>query len=742
MRNAGPVLCVGGRGKVRSLYFHFPVPGFLFSFSTLNFQFSILTQLVSLDMPFNLVSEYSPRGDQPGAIEGLEKGLAEGRRDQILLGVTGSGKTFTLANVIRGVNRPALVIAHNKTLAAQLYHEFKGFFPHNAVEYFVSYYDYYQPEAYIPQTDTYIEKDSSINEVIDRLRHSATRSLLTRQDTIVVASVSCIFGLGSPETYRDMLVTFHRGQKIGRREILSRLVDMRYERNDIDFSRGTFRVRGEVVDLFPAYEETALRFEMFDDEIERITALEPLTMKSTEDLEEVSVFPASHYVTPPDVLKEAVRSIEAELKERVQWYRTQGRLIEAQRIAERTAFDLEMMQVVGYCKGIENYSRHLTGRREGEPPPTLLDYLPSDSLIIIDESHQTIPQIRAMYNGDRSRKSNLVEYGFRLPSAFDNRPLTFEEFEGVGFQRIYVSATPGPYEFRRTGGEIVEQVIRPTGLIDPRVEVRPASHQVDDLVGEIRDVTGKGHRVMVTTLTKRMAEDLTDYLEELGIRVRYLHSDVDTLERVQVVRDLRLGVFDVLVGINLLREGLDIPEVALVAVMDADREGFLRSETSLIQTMGRAARNVEGRAILYADVLTGSISRALSETGRRRGIQEAYNREHGLTPESIRSRIHDVLSSLEEGDYVSVPDEGEIPASDLETSVEKLEAEMLEAASTLEFERAAQLRDRIRELQERLLMTGGTGWTTPRSAGGIKRSPATRGKRSGGGPGREGHGRG
>lgn len=663
-------------------------------------------------MSFNLTSEYTPRGDQPSAIIELKEGILAGKSDQVLLGVTGSGKTFTLANVINDVERPALVIAHNKTLAAQLFHEFKSFFPDNAVEYFVSYYDYYQPEAYLPQTDTFIEKDSSINEVIDRLRHSATRSLLTRRDTIVVASVSCIFGLGSPDMYRSMLVTFHRGQKVTRREILSRLVEMRYERNDIDFSRGTFRVRGEVIDLFPAYEETALRFELFDDEIERITALDPLTMKSTSDIEKISVFPASHYVIPDEIMKKALENIDEELTERVAWYNKNNRLIEAQRINERTSFDMEMMQVVGYCKGIENYSRHLTGRSQGEAPPTLLDYLPDDALILLDESHQTIPQIRAMYNGDRSRKENLVEYGFRLPSAFDNRPLTFEEFENRKYQKIYVSATPGPYELGKTGGEIIEQVIRPTGLIDPEVIVKPASHQVDDLIQEIRDVVSTGYRVMVTTLTKRMAEDLTSYLDELQIKVRYLHSDIDTLERIQIIRDLRLGVFDVLVGINLLREGLDLPEVALVAVMDADREGFLRSETSLIQTMGRAARNVNGRAVLYADTVTGSIQRAIDETTRRRGLQKEYNANHGLTPETIKSRIHDVLSSIEEGDYVSVAGEEELTPVDLETSITRLEEEMLEAASNLEFERAAELRDRLGELQDRMLLTGSPARTS------------------------------
>jgi len=679
-------------------------------------------------MGFNLTSKYIPRGDQPTAIEQLKNGILGRKKDQVLLGVTGSGKTFTLANVINEVDRPALVIAHNKTLAAQLFHEFKSFFPENAVEYFVSYYDYYQPEAYLAQTDTYIEKDSSINEVIDRLRHSATRSLLTRKDTIVVASVSCIFGLGSPEMYKGMLVSFHRGQKVTRREILSRFVEMRYERNDIDFSRGTFRVRGEVIDLFPAYEETALRFELFDDEIERITALDPLTMKSIYDMDEISVFPASHYVIPDDVMKKALGKIDKELQERVAWYRDKERLIEAQRIAERTAFDIEMMQVVGYCKGIENYSRHLTGRSQGEPPPTLLDYLPADAMIIIDESHQTIPQIRAMYNGDRSRKGNLVEYGFRLPSAFDNRPLTFAEFESKSYQKIYVSATPGPYELEKTGGEIAEQVIRPTGLIDPEVFVRPATHQVDDLIGEIHDVVSTGHRIMVTTLTKRMAEDLTSYLEELGVRVRYLHSDIETLERVQIIRDLRLGVFDVLVGINLLREGLDIPEVALVAVMDADREGFLRSETSLIQTMGRTARNVDGRAILYADVVTGSIKRALDETTRRRDLQKSYNIRHGITPESIKSHIHDVLSSIEEADYVSVIGDEDLAPSDQEATVARLEKEMLEAASNMEFERAAELRDRMRELQDRMIMMGSPARTSSISGSGKGKKKGMKGK--------------
>ncbi len=669
-------------------------------------------------MDFKLVSDFSPRGDQPEAIRSLVQGIRENRKYQVLLGVTGSGKTFTLANVIEKVNRPTLLMAHNKTLAAQLYQELKGFFPHNAVEYFVSYYDYYQPEAYVPQTDTFIEKDSSINEIIDRLRHSATRSLLTRQDVVVVSSVSCIFGLGSPEAYRSMLATFRVGDRVSRKEILSKLVDMRYERNDLDFHRGTFRVRGEVIDLFPSYDEIALRMELFDDEIDRMSRLDPVTMKTAGDTDEISIFPASHYVIPDDLMKKAVKGIEEEMRERVNHFRSLGKLVEAQRIEERTAFDLEMMQVVGYCKGIENYSRHLTGRREGEPPPTLLDYLPEGALMILDESHQTVPQLRAMYNGDRSRKINLVEFGFRLPSAFDNRPLTFQEFESIDRPLIFVSATPGTYELEKTGGEIIEQVIRPTGLVDPEVILRPASNQVDDLIGEIREVVSGGNRVMVTTLTKRMAEDLTSYLEELSIRVRYLHSDVETLERVQIVRDLRMGVFDVLVGINLLREGLDLPEVALVVILDADREGFLRSETSLIQTIGRAARNVEGRAILYADITTASIRRAVSETNRRREAQSAYNREHGITPESVMSHIHDVLSSIEESDYVTVAIDDDLSPKDLDGTLEGLEKEMMEAAQNLEFERAAELRDRIQELKDRQIMVGAPVRMVKRKKGG------------------------
>ncbi len=673
-------------------------------------------------MDFKLISEFSPRGDQPRAIASLTDGLGNNKAHQVLLGVTGSGKTFTLANTIARINRPVLVMAHNKTLAAQLYQEFSSFFPDNAVEYFVSYYDYYQPEAYIPQTDTFIEKDSSINETIDRLRHSATRSLLTRRDVLVVASVSCIFGLGSPEMYRDMLVGFKTGDKIGRRDILRKLVDMRYERNDIDFHRGTFRVRGDVVDLFPAYEQNALRIELFDDEIERLAVLDPLTLKSSSELDEVSIFPASHYVIPQDLMERAIETIREELDGRVDFFKKSGRLIEAQRIAERTAFDIEMMQLVGYCKGIENYSRHLTGRAEGASPPTLIDYLPEDALIILDESHQTIPQVRAMYNGDRSRKMNLVDYGFRLPSAFDNRPLTFEEFESVSIPRIYVSATPGPYEMEKTGGEIVEQVIRPTGLIDPVVEVRAATNQIDDLLAEIKAVVLSGNRVMVTTLTKRMAEDLSTYLEDLGIRVKYLHSEIDTLQRVEIIRDLRKGLFDVLVGINLLREGLDIPEVSLVAILDADREGFLRSETSLIQTIGRAARNISARAILYADVMTDSIKRALAETHRRREVQERYNAEHNITPESVKSKIHDILSSIEESDYftVSAGDE-DIQIDDLEGTIGSLEGEMLEAAGLLEFERAAEIRDRITRLQERMISLGAPVREVARKARGKKK---------------------
>ena len=658
-------------------------------------------------MDFKLVSEFTPRGDQPNAIDTLTEGVKSGKECQVLLGVTGSGKTFTLANVFTRLNRPVLVIAHNKTLAAQLFQEFSGFFPENAVEYFVSYYDYYQPEAYVPQSDTYIEKDSSINEAIDRFRHSATRSLLTRRDVIVVASVSCIFGLGSPETYRDMLAGFSVGEKAGRRKILKKLVDLRYERNDIDFHRGSFRVRGDVIDVFPAYELNALRIELFDDEIERLSMLDPLTMRSIQEIREVSIFPASHYVIPPKLMERAIRSIEAELEGRVKYFKDRGRLIEAQRIAERTTFDIEMMQIMGYCKGIENYSRHLTGRIAGECPPTLLDYLPDDALIMLDESHQMVPQIRAMYNGDRSRKLNLVDYGFRLPSAFDNRPLTFEEFEGVGKPRIYVSATPGPYELDKTGGEIVEQVIRPTGLTDPEVEVRPAGNQVDDLVAQIKVVVSAGERVMVTTLTKRMAEDLSAYLEDIGIRVKYLHSEIDTLERVEIIRDLRKGMFDVLVGINLLREGLDIPEVSLVAILDADREGFLRSETSLIQTIGRAARNVNAMAILYADKITGSMERALTETDRRRERQKEYNTEHGITPESVKSNIHDILSSIEESDYFTVAsDDDDVPFKDLERTIESLKTDMLTAAEELEFERAAQIRDRIDQLQGRQVTFG------------------------------------
>ena len=576
--------------------------------------------------PFKLVSEFQPKGDQPQAIELLSEGVLEGAKHQVLLGVTGSGKTFTMANVIEKVQKPTLVISHNKTLAAQLYGEFKELFPENAVEYFVSYYDYYQPEAYIPSTDTYIEKDTQINEDIDKMRHSATRSLLERNDVIIVASVSCIYGLGSPEAYHGMLLYLEKGMTISREEILSKLVEIQYERNDIDFHRGTFRVRGDVIEVFPAHEGSrAIRIELFGDEVEDISEIDPLKGKVIEPLDKVPIYPGSHYVTPPDRLQKAIQNIREELRERVPWFKSQDQLLEAQRLEQRTKFDLEMLQELGYCQGIENYSRHLTGRRPGEPPPTLLDYYPKDCLLFIDESHVSIPQLIGMYRGDRSRKETLVEYGFRLPSALDNRPLMFEEFEKRVHQIIYVSATPSEYEMKKSHGKIVEQIIRPTGLSDPLLEVKPAKNQVDDLLGEIQKRVKRKERVLVTTLTKRMAEDLTEYYADLGIRVKYLHSDIDTLDRVEIIRDLRLGKFDVLIGINLLREGLDIPEVSLVAILDADKEGFLRSEKSLIQTFGRAARNVNGQVILYADKMTGSMDQAILETNRRRKIQEAYN---------------------------------------------------------------------------------------------------------------------
>jgi excinuclease ABC subunit B len=655
---------------------------------------------------FKLVSPFHPTGDQPQAIDKLVRGLREEARDQVLLGVTGSGKTFTMANVIEEVQRPTLVISHNKTLAAQLYSEFRDLFPENAVEFFVSYYDYYQPEAYIPSSDLYIEKDTSINEEIDKMRHSATHSLLERNDVIIVASVSCIYGLGSPEAYYGMLLRLEKGRKMQRGVILSKLVEIQYERNDIDFHRGTFRVRGDVVEIFPPYEESrAIRVELFDEVIEGLYEIDPLRGKVISSLEKVAIYPGSHYVTTSERLKLAMAGIKTELQERLQEFRSQNKLLEAQRLEQRTMFDLEMFQEIGYCKGIENYSRHLTGRQPGEPPPTLIDYLPEDALIMIDESHVTIPQLGGMYYGDRSRKQTLVEYGFRLPSALDNRPLTFEEFEERTKQIVYVSATPGEYELAKGKARIVEQIIRPTGLMDPAVEVKPAQNQVDDLLGEIKERVEKGDRVLVTTLTKRMAEDLTEYYADLGIRVKYLHSDIDTLERVEIIRDLRLGKFDCLIGINLLREGLDIPEVSLVAILDADREGFLRSERALIQTCGRAARNVAGKVLMYAETITPSMARAIGESIRRRKIQEQYNLDHGITPESIKKAIRDVLTSVYEADYYTVPvvreeAEGYLSPREVPKAIRQLKKEMRQAAEQLEFERAAELRDRIQHLQE------------------------------------------
>jgi excinuclease ABC subunit B len=663
---------------------------------------------------FKMVTEFEPKGDQPRAIEQLVAGLARGDHHQVLLGVTGSGKTFTIANVIQAVQRPALVIAHNKTLAAQLYGEFKTLFPENAVEYFVSYYDYYQPEAYIPSTDTYIEKDSAINDEIDKLRHAATHSLLERPDVIIVASVSCIYGLGSPEAYQGMLLLLHAGMDIPRDELLRRLVEIQYERNDIDFHRGTFRVRGDVVEVFPPYEEeSAIRLEFFGDQIESITMVDPLRGKKLQTLPRVAVYPGSHYVTTRDNLKRAIADIWVELGERLSELRAQNKLLEVQRLEQRTRFDIEMMEEMGYCQGIENYSRYLTGRRPGEPPPTLLEYLPENALIVIDESHAMIPQLIGMYRGDRSRKETLVNYGFRMPSAMDNRPLRFDEFEQFPQPRLYISATPAQYELTQARGRVVEQLIRPTGLMDPEIIVRPVRGQVDDLLGEIRDRAEKNERVLVTTLTKRMAENLTTYYEELGVKVRYLHSDVHTLDRVGIIRDLRLGVFDVLVGVNLLREGLDIPEVSLVAILDADKEGFLRSERSLIQTSGRAARHVAGQVIMYADTITRSIQACLDETGRRRAIQDRYNRENGITPESIKKAIHNILGSIYEADYVSLPLISEAKTAyaseeELPVMIARLKKEMKAAANDLDFEKAAALRDQIKELTALMLEFGGT----------------------------------
>jgi len=661
---------------------------------------------------FKLTTQFTPKGDQPKAIKQLVTGLKKALRHQALLGVTGSGKTFTIANVIAEINKPTLVLAPNKTLAAQLFAEFKELFPENAVEYFVSYYDYYQPEAYIPTTDTYIEKDSSINDEIDKLRHSATHALLTRNDVIIVASVSCIYGIGSPEDYGSMHLYAEKGMETQRDEVLKRLVEMQYQRNDYDFYRGTFRVRGDVVEIFPAYEaETAVRLEFFGDNIEAISEIDPLRGRILRKANKTLIHPASHYVTTRDNLKRAMDSIREELRERLTLLKAENKLLEAQRLEQRTMFDLEMLEEMGYCSGIENYSRHLSGRLPGEPPYTLIDYFPGDFLLVVDESHISIPQIGGMYHGDRSRKETLVNYGFRLPSALDNRPFKFDEFEKRISQAIYVSATPADYEMEKAKGAVVEQIIRPTGLMDPDIEVRPAKTQVDDLLGEIRKRVEKKERVLVTTLTKRMSEDLTRYYADLGVKVKYLHSDIETLERVEILRALRLGEFDCLIGINLLREGLDLPEVSLVAILDADKEGFLRSGRSLIQTCGRTARNVNGHVIMYADRITGSMQKAIDETIRRRKLQAEYNKKNGITPETIKSTIKDVLSSVYEADYYTVPVVAEkeaeyIPPHELPELIKSLRKEMQDAAKKLDFEKAAELRDRIKELEEMEVMIG------------------------------------
>ena len=658
---------------------------------------------------FKLVTSFTPKGDQPKAIKELTKGLQQELRHQVLLGVTGSGKTFTIANVIADINRPTLVIAHNKTLAAQLYGEFKELFPENAVEFFVSYYDYYQPEAYIPTTDTFIEKDALINDDIDRLRHSATRAVIERTDTIIVASVSCIYGIGSPGDYMAMHMVIEEGMHTERDALLRKLADMQYARTDLDFKRGTFRVRGDIVEVFPSFSfDRGIRLEFFGDDIDALYEFDHLTGDRIKRLDKVALFPNSHWITPSERIIPALKFIEEEMKERAEFFLQQGQLVEAQRIEQRTRFDLEMLREFGYCHGIENYSRHLSGRAAGEPPYTLIDYFPDDFLIVIDESHATVPQIGGMYEGDRSRKQNLINYGFRLPSALDNRPLRFPEFEYRVKQAIYVSATPGKYEIENSKGRVVEQIIRPTGLIDPPMIIRPISGQVDNLLGEIRSRAESGERVLVTTLTKKMSEDLTDHYTELGIRARYLHSDIDTLQRIEIMRDLRLGKFDVLIGVNLLREGLDLPEVSLVAILDADKEGFLRSERSLIQTAGRAARNINGTVIMYADTITGSMQRALYETGRRRKIQEEYNQSMGITPETVKSHIKDILGSIYEADYWTVPAvaEEKTEYGYDEKTLKKLESEMKEAAKKLEFERAAQIRDKIREIKTRMIEVG------------------------------------
>jgi excinuclease ABC subunit B len=655
-------------------------------------------------MDFRLASDYKPKGDQPNAIEELSRGIYAGEKHQVLLGVTGSGKTYTMAKVIEQLNRPAVVLAHNKTLAAQLYHEFKQFFPSNAVEYFVSYYDYYQPEAYIPAGDVYIEKEATINDELDKLRLSATRSLFERRDCIIVASVSCIYGLGSPEAYYGMLLFLEKGQKIKRQDIFSKLVEILYERNDVDFKRGTFRVRGDVIEVFPTYDDNAYRIELFGDEVDSLSQIDPLFGTVKQKYTRLPIYPKSHYVMSNTTKNHAIETILEELA----WWEDallkEGRLVESQRIHQRTRFDLEMMKSVGYCHGIENYSRHFSGRKPGEPPPTLLDYVPRDFIMFIDESHQTVPQLHGMWHGDRSRKENLVHYGFRLPSALDNRPLKFEEFEERTNQLIYVSATPGPYELTKSAGVVVEQIIRPTGLVDPPVEIRPVKGQIDDLLHEIRDRVSKGERVLVTTLTKRMSEDLAEYYAEVGVRCRYMHSEIETLERIKLLRDLRKGEFDVLIGINLLREGLDLPEVSLVAILDADKEGFLRSAGSLIQTIGRCARNLAGRAILYADKMTDSMKRAIDETDRRRAIQVAYNQEHGITPESIIRPLSMSLAGIAESDYVDVTQAADgLPdfksQEELDAYITGMESDMREAAKKFEFEKAAKLRDTVRDLR-------------------------------------------
>ncbi len=664
---------------------------------------------------FQIVSPFSPQGDQPEAIRQLSEGIERGDKEQVLLGITGSGKTFTIAKLIEKINRPTLVLSHNKTLAAQLFQEFRSFFPHNAVEYFVSYYDYYQPEAYVPQSDTYIEKETSVNETIDRLRLRATKSLFERRDVLIVASVSCIYGLGSPDSFFQMLHFFTRGDDEGMEVALKRLVGMQYERTQLDLFHGSFRVRGDVLEIHPAYDDVGVRVEYFGDEIERVVRIDPLRGSVIEEVERIGIFPKTHYVTPEERLKQAIVTIETEMAERLAVLETEGKLLEAQRLEQRTLFDLEMLRELGFCHGIENYSRHLTGGKEGEPPPTLLDYLPPDTLFVIDECHQTIPQVRGMYHGDRSRKMTLVDFGFRLPSALDNRPLTFEEWDERAGQRIYVSATPAAWELERTGGLFVEQLIRPTGLLDPEIDLRPAQGQVDDLVAQAREVVARGERVLVTTLTKRMAEELSQYLSEIDFAVRYMHSDIDTLERVEIITDLRRGEFDVLVGINLLREGLDLPEVSLVAILDADKEGFLRSTTSLIQTSGRAARNIHGRVIFYADRVTDSMRRAMDETSRRRFKQAAYNEEHGIEPRTVLKDIHSPLVqmanldlyarpvALEESDEFEIDDQPDLP---LAKRIQRLEKQMRASAKRLEFEQAALLRDRVKELKELQIFSG------------------------------------